>query len=136
MRAMSYIRYSQSEFPPFAAVAIELEYLLGATDPIRAKIDTGATRTIVPANLLDGVGAIRSGRTVSCQSYDGEERRWPLYEVTLHITDDRWPARVEALFEDTLVIGVEGQTEILLGRDILAAWHLHLDGPKARYAVE
>jgi predicted aspartyl protease len=132
---MSHIRYSHSEFPPFPAVAIELECLLGATDPMRAKIDTGATRTIVPTNVLDAVGAIRTGRTVSCRSYDGTDRRWPLYEVALCIVDDRWPDSVEKWFDDVVVLGVEGQAEVLLGRDILAAWNLHLDGPNARYSV-
>ena len=133
---MSYISYSQSEFPPFAAVAIEFESLLGATDPVRAKIDTGATRTVVPTALLDAVGAIRTGRIVSCQSYDGVERNWPLYEVTLRIVDDRWPNSAGKKFWDAVVLGVEGQTEVLLGRDILAAWHLHMDGPNSRYAAE
>ncbi|MEA3403362.1 MAG: hypothetical protein U9R79_19115 [Armatimonadota bacterium] len=133
---MSPICYSQSEFPPFPGLRVELEHLLGVTDPLLAKIDTGATRTVVPAALLDQVGAIRTGRVVSCRSYDGRKREWPLYEVTLHVTDDRWPDGVRRLFKNTLALGVAGPAEVLLGRDILAAWHLHLDGPRSRYRVE
>lgn len=133
---MTYITYSQHEFPPSPAVHVELEYLLSVTDPVRAKIDTGATRTIVPARLLEEVGAIRTGRTVSCLSYDGEERRWPVYEVTIRVCDENWPTAVADAFESSSVLGVEGQAEVLLGRDIIAAWHLHLDGRNSRYAVE
>ena len=133
---MSYISYSQSEFPPFPALRAEFEYLLNATRSVTAKIDTGASRTIVPERLLEEVGAIRTGRVVFCQSYDGDERQWPVYEVTIRVCDDRWPGGLQREFANMRVLGVKGQTEVLLGRDILAAWNLHLDGPNSRYAVE
>ncbi|MFO8081175.1 MAG: hypothetical protein R6V07_12855, partial [Armatimonadota bacterium] len=62
-------------------------------------------------------------------------RSWPLYEVTVRVCDERWPDGIERQFDNALVLGVEGQAEVLLGRDILAAWHLHLDGPNSRYRV-
>ncbi|MGM0491561.1 MAG: hypothetical protein ACQER1_01345, partial [Armatimonadota bacterium] len=112
---MSLMSYSQSEFPPFPATMVELEYLLGVTDPAPAKIDTGATRTIAPTGLLDQAGAIRTGRTVVCLSYDGQARSWPLYEVTVRVCDERWPDGIERQFDNALVLGVEGQAEVLLG---------------------
>ncbi len=135
MRAMSPVAYSQSEFPPFPAVQIELEYLMGTAEPVTAKMDTGATRTVVPTKLLDEIGAIRTGRVAQCQSYDGQQCEWPIYEVTLRVADDRWPDDVEREFDRILVLGVNGQAEVLLGRDILAAWSLQLDGPNSRYTV-
>jgi predicted aspartyl protease len=132
---MSAISYSESEFPPFPAVQIGLRYLLGTSEPMLAKIDTGATRTIVPKHLLEEAGAIRTGRVASCVSYSGERQSWPIYEVTLRVLDARWPEAAPTTFESILVLGVEGQAEVLLGRDILAAWKLELDGPNSHYSV-
>jgi hypothetical protein len=50
--------------------------------------------------------------------------------------DVRWPEGAGREFERALVLGIEGETEVLLGRDVLAAWCLHLDGPQSRYSVE
>jgi hypothetical protein len=132
---MSYIRYTQSEFPPFPAVGVELVSPLDVTSSVRARIDTGASRTVVPVSLLEEVGAIRTGRTVSCRSCDGADRHWPVYELTIPVCDEGWPDGLERKFDDARVPGVKGQTEVLLGRDVFAAWSLHLDGPNSRYSV-
>lgn len=136
MGAVKAIPYRQTEFPPFPAVQIQLEHLLGATEPIGAKIDTGASRTVVPTGLLECAGAIRTGRTATCRAYDGTPCTWPIYQVTLRVVDVRWPEGAGREFERALVLGIEGETEVPLGRDVLAAWRLHLDGPQSRYSVE
>jgi len=110
------------------------------------KIDTGASRTIVPIRILEEIGAYRRPRqVVVCQSYDGSRRLLPVYEVDLSVDDPRWPDGVEAEFLATLVVGVSGSgdnemngaddCEVLLGRDVLSAWHLHLDGRSSHYTV-
>lgn len=133
---MRSIAYSQGEFSPFPAAWVEIVHLLGPPSAVLAKLDSGATRTVVPTALLERVGAIRQRTTATCRGYDGEPREWPVFEVGLRVTDSRWPDAMQREFRDLLVLGVEGQSEVLLGRDVLAAWHLHLDGPQSRYSVE
>lgn len=130
------VAYSQAEFPPFAAVRVQLGFLLPPGRSVPAKLDTGSTITVAPRSILHEAGALATGRLAKCLAYDGSAREWPLYEVHLTIADDRWPDDVQREFRDLLVLGVEGQTEVLLGRDVLAAWQLHLDGPQSRYSVE
>jgi len=116
-----------------------------------AKIDTGAFMTAVPRRVLEDVGASRSFRRVTCRAYDGVAAQWPVYLVDLQVVDPRWPPNVEARFDVLEVLGVGPPTphaedadlesgvadpHVLLGRDVLAAWRLHLDGPQSRYSVE
>ncbi|HCA46386.1 MAG TPA: hypothetical protein DEP45_03210 [Armatimonadetes bacterium] len=86
--------------------------------------------------------AYRSPRqSVGCRGYDGTAHLLPVYEVDLSVDDPRWPADVAGSFPGLLVIGVgrgdaDGEDcEILLGRDVLSAWHLHLDGRNSLYTV-
>ncbi len=133
---MRRIAYSQEEFPPFPAVWVELHYLIEAKRSVLAKLDSGAARTVAPVPLLDEVGAVRQWRTALCRACDGERREWPVFEVDLTIVDPRWPDDVQRKFQRLLVLGVDGPAEVLIGRDVLAAWQLHLDGPQSRYSVE
>jgi hypothetical protein len=133
-----------SEWPAFPAVRIQLSGVIRLQAVTTwGKIDTGASRTIVPLHLLEQIGAYRHPRQVAgCRGYDGTIRVLPVYEVDLSIDDPRWPDEVETAFASTVVVGVscEGRasrddTEVLLGRDVLAAWHLHLDGRNGHYTV-
>jgi hypothetical protein len=130
------------EWPAFPAVRIKVRGAAGLHEVnVWAKIDTGASRTIVPFRLLEQVGAYRlPRRTAACKGYDGTRRVLPMYEVDLFVEDPGWPAEVGAEFESAMVLAVgdgnsDGACEVLLGRDILAAWHLHLDGRNSRYTV-
>jgi hypothetical protein len=107
------------------------------------KIDTGASRTVVPTRTLRQVGAYRHPRQVArCRAYDGTQRLLPVYEVNLTVDDPRWPAEVEMEFLSTTVVGISAGAdaedeycEVLLGRDLIAAWRLHLDGRNNCYSV-
>jgi hypothetical protein len=132
------------EWPAVPAVRIQIGGALGLrTVTTWGKIDTGASRTIVPSGILEEVGAFRRPRqVVACRGYDGTTRLLPLYEVDLSVDDPRWPEDVESQFSSCLVVAVttdvdseHSACEVLLGRDILAAWHLHLDGRNSRYTV-
>lgn len=132
------------EWPAFPAVRLQISGALGLhTVYAWGKIDTGASRTIVPTRILKQVGAYRHPRQVAgCKGYDGTRRLLPVYAVDLCVDDRRWPEDVPHEFTSTVVVGVSGgddsaedDGEILLGRDILAAWHLHLDGRSSHYTV-
>ena len=150
---MSFVPYRQSdEWPPVIAARLRLSDLLCTRSvEIWGKIDTGAFMTAVPRRVLEALGASRSFRRVRCKGYDGASAEWPVYLVDLQVVDLRWPPEVETRFETIEVMGVgpaapqagdaevaSGATDahVLLGRDVLAAWRLHLDGPQSRYSVE
>jgi hypothetical protein len=154
---MNWIPYRQgSSIPAYPCLHIRVWGLdRELSIALRAAIDTGATTTVMPSHVLKEVGAFRlTGRNVLCRGYDGAAALLPLYEVSLLIEDHRWPDHARPQFDDTLVIGANtpeplqpplpgtpdalrpDQPQALLGLDILAAWHLHLDGPNSRYAVE
>jgi hypothetical protein len=142
--AISYL--GGSEWPAFPAVRVQLRGTFGLR-PVTSwgKIDTGASRTVVPVNVLKEIGAYRCPRqSVGCKGYYGTTHLLPVYEVNLSVDDSRWPDGVADSFPGLLVIGVgrddDGSAggedcEVLLGRDILSAWHLHLDGRNSHYTV-
>lgn len=124
------------EWRPFPAVRIVLSDLLGRRSArLSAKIDTGAFMTVAPCQLLERIEADRLSRNEECAAYDGRTEVWPVFVVSIAVVDPRWPEGVERRFEAIDVLGVDGPSEVLLGRDVLAAWHLHLDGPNSRYTV-
>ncbi len=134
------IPYSTTRFPPCPVVRVRFSYLFGPGREVLATIDTGADRTMVPLELLREIVAWETRRSVSCIGYDGIERRWPIYQVDLHIVEPRWPDNARRDFPDIEIVGVvtpesDGISDVLLGRDILAAWSLQLDGPNSRYSV-
>lgn len=85
-----------------------------------AQVDTAADRTLLPATLVDGlalprIGAIRIG------GVGGFTQTMPSYPVQVAIHD--LPARTLE------VVASDGEPWILLGRDIVNAHRLVLDGP-------
>lgn len=145
MTAIAYL--GGSEWPAFPAVKIQLGGAVRLNVvTLWGKIDTGASRTVIPIRILKDVGAYhRPRQAVGCRGYDGTRHLLPVYEVDLSVEDPRWPEDVEAHFPALPVLGVGGSDdgevkgandcEVLLGRDILAAWHLHLDGRNSHYSV-
>jgi predicted aspartyl protease len=154
---MNWIPYRQgASIPAYPCLHIRVWGVdRGLSIVLRAAIDTGATTTVMPSHVLKEAGAFRlTGRNVLCRGYDGAVALLPLYEVSLSIEDHRWPVHAQRAFDDVLVIGANtpeplqpplpgtpdalrpGAPQALLGLDIIAAWHLHLDGRNSRYAVE
>lgn len=134
---MTVIPYRASpDWPPVAAASVVVTDLLGErSERVSAKIDTGSFMTIVPRRLLERIQANRTNRERGCAGYDGQVMSWPVFIVTLAIADPRWPDDVTLSFEAIDVLGVDGPAEVLLGRDVLSAWHLHLDGRSSHYTV-
>jgi len=91
--------------------------------------------TIAPQWLLQRIEADEASRREECTAYDGHASIWPVFVVGIAVIDPRWPPDVERRFEAIDVLGVNGPAEVLLGRDVLSAWHLHLDGRSSHYTV-
>ena len=134
---MSVIHYRAGpDWPPDPAASVIVTDLLGErAERVSAKIDTGSFMTIVPRRLLERIQANRTNRERVCAGYDGQAMVWPVFIVAVAIADPRWPDDVTLSFEAIDVLGVDGPAEVLLGRDILSAWHLHLDGRNSHYTV-
>lgn len=134
---MTAIPYQRArEWPPFPAVSVSVSNLMAErAESVSAKIDTGAFMTVMPRRLLERIQADETPRERECTSYGGHSNVWPVFIVGLEVLDPRWPDDVERRFEAIDVLGVDGPAEVLLGRDVLAAWHLHLDGRNGHYTV-
>jgi len=85
-----------------------------------AQIDTGADRTVLPAAAVAALGLVEDGR-LQFQGFTGKVVELPVFLVDVHVHD--LPA--------ITVRAVLGEHEhlILLGRDVLNAHRLLLDGP-------
>ncbi len=145
---MRWLQYSQTaEWPPFPSVPVLITDLLGERGVgVQAKIDTGAFMTIVPYRVVEYLRADCTTKSIRCWGYDGHCSNLSGFLVNVYIDHPHWPSEAVRAFEgiDVLAVNVDGAAdtdaptpalEMLLGRDILAAWNLHLDGPKSRYSV-
>lgn len=91
---------------------------------LAAVVDSGADITVLPAELPAALGAPAIGE-VAVQGVGGVVQRAPVYAVLLEAAGRRRVVEVVA-------VGGEG----LLGRDVLNAWRVVLDGPQLRLRVE
>lgn len=136
---MSDIAYRQDQDPPYPALRIELS-CSGHRCVCEGKVDTGASRTCVPAEVLNEVGA-RRARPAVLRGYDGAARDAWTYYVTIQVVEPGWVEGVPARFEDIPVCGIPGgefsvTREVLIGRDLLRNWFLLLEGPHDTLQVQ
>ena len=101
---------------------------------LTAKVDTGASRTVVPLAVLNGVRAPHVGEVVVA-GYDGAPMRVVLREVTLVFEEAHWPPQRLSVLEGMYVTPTP-DSEVLLGRDVLNKWVITLDGPEGVLGVE
>ena len=107
---------------PFVNVTLRCP-ATGAAITAPAQIDTGADRTVLPARLVGELGLKEDGR-LSFQGFAGMIVELPVFlaEVRVH---DLAPVAVR------VVLG-ESEPHVLLGRDILNAHRILLDGPNLK----
>ena len=91
-----------------------------------AQMDTGADRTVLPANLVEALGLVEDGR-LFFQGFTGSVAELPLFLVDVSV-HDLPPVSIRA------VLG-EAEPHILLGRDVLNAHHILLDGPDLKLGI-
>lgn len=118
------IRYRYSDMvPPAPMVHVTLTCPKRGTSAagVIAQIDTGADRTVLPGAVVEAMGLEVTG-VERFQGFAGQIVELPVYVVDLGI-HDLPPVRVEP------VLGAV-EKFILLGRDVLNAHRILLDGPK------
>lgn len=120
---------------PFVARHLSMA---GFTSPtpqnLRAQIDTGAFCTVIGAGIGTGLG-LRHRDFRTMQSANGP-RECPLFLVRL-VYD---PVGAESPYEwegevVEMPLPANKPFDCLIGRDILADWHLEYDGPNNRLSV-
>ena len=101
---------------------IRIEVGLGGKREVRAQalVDTGATFTVIPANIARKVG-LKLLAPVKVQLADGSTRRMPAATAMIRVNGRRSPA--------TVLISPSG--EVLLGAETLEVLGLSVD-PKRR----
>jgi hypothetical protein len=92
-----------------------------------AQLDTAADRTVIPGRLVEALGLVEDGRALF-QGFAGELIELPVFLVEVQIHD----------FAPQLTRAALGEKEpyILLGRDVLNAHGIRLDGPKLALEIE
>ena len=115
-------RYSAHRNPPVPAVNVTI--VCPATgkrlESQPAELDTGADRSVLPEAAVTALGLVEDGR-LEFQGFTGGIVTRPVFLVDIHVHD--LPAvTVRA------VLG-ENERAILLGRDVLNAHRIVLNGP-------
>jgi len=113
--------YDTSLFPPAPFVPVRLASLADRSEPVavRAKIDTGADLTVIPARLVEQLQLMPAGE-IEVEGYDGRRATLRTYDVNLHIDQLSLPGLLVIAFSEDYV---------LPGRDVLNRLRVLLDGP-------
>lgn len=113
------IGYDRSESPPFPYVDINVSNPLEKHCVLgRGKIDTGASLTVVPIDLVGALNLRRVSEVVA-SGFDGSKLQYGVYVVDIKIGD--------ILYKYIDVIAAR-RTGILVGRNLINQWRMRLDG--------
>lgn len=117
--------YNQEVHPPapFLDLAVHHPEDLAQTIHIRAKIDTGADISAIPTSLVAQLELPITSKII-VEGYDGVPTAMSTYGVLFEIE--------QAHFRSQEVITIP-ETYVLLGRDVLNHFYLHLNGPELTF---
>lgn len=122
-------RYNQQLNPaaPFVNVTLRCPTTDTKAPDLPAQLDTGADLTVVPGTVVQSLGLVEDGRSL-VQGFAGEERELPIYLLEIQVHD----------FQPVFTRVALGQNErfIILGRDVLNAHRILLDGPQLALEIE
>ena len=122
-------RYVEQLTPPAPFVRVELRCV--ATDaklgPEPAQIDTAADRTVLPERHIRALGLLEDDK-IYVQGFGGQVLELPIYLVEVRI-HDLTPIRVRVLLGP-------GEPHVLLGRDVVNAFPMLLDGPNLALEIQ
>jgi len=105
--------------PPAAYLSLQLIHPEnGRIVTFRAKIDTGASMSVLPRTAVVDLGLTPSG-DIFVSGFDRQVTQLPLYTVTFQIEGYIFPSRE---------VTVSPRQDVLLGRDLLNHFILTLDG--------
>ncbi len=116
-------RYADQLKPPAPFVNVSLRCPGTGTqlDALPALLDPAADRTVLPARIIESLGLVEDGRSLF-QGFAGDIAELPTFLSEIQVHD----------LAPLLVRVVLGPSEpfILLGRDVLNAYRILLDGPQ------
>ena len=116
-------RYQDQIVPPapFVLVAVSNSQTGQTRTDLPAQLDTAADRTVLPAALVGELDLPRTG-TITVEGIGGI-----VATMALHQADVKMPG----LASSTIEVAVsDGESWILIGRDILNSVRIVLDGPR------
>lgn len=122
-------RYAHQLNPPAPFVNVTLKCPTTGTRAadLPAQLDSAADRTVLPGSVVEALGLVEDGR-VLFQGFAGEVIELPVFLVEALVHDFR-PLLIRA------ALG-ENEPHILLGRDVLNAHRILLDGPQLALEIE
>jgi hypothetical protein len=104
---------------PFVDIRVSPPLSLDLGQPLRAKLDTAADISCIPADLAELLRLLPA-RTVPVEGYDGIQRMVYTYMVTLEVAAARFRY---------LEVVATPEEYALLGRDVLNHFYVQLNGP-------
>ncbi|MBC8228660.1 retroviral-like aspartic protease family protein [bacterium] len=124
---MLFFRYNKSERPSAPYIVLEIAPAGRRRKPTRrrAKLDSGASLTVIPESLIRR-WRIRSSGAIRVRAYNGQESVRPIYSVDIIIGSRR--------FQD-IEVTIAPRRNILLGRDIMNKLRITLDGTQERVEI-
>ena len=122
-------RYARELSPPAPFVHVTLRCPTTAAEAanLPAQVDTAADRSVLPGRIVEALGLVEDGRTL-VQGFAGDVVELPIFLVAVQVHD----------FQPVMIRAVLGAHEphILLGRDVLNAHRVLLDGPGLALEIE
>ena len=119
-------KHSKKESPSFLMLDLVVWNKFDKSSKMWGKIDTGASRTMIPDNLVTDLD-LRRTREVVIRTATGMESRHYSYFVSIQIGG--------VMFDRFEVIAMPREY-VLVGRDLINLWRLDIDGESETYSIE
>ena len=99
-----------------------------STETVKCKgvIDTGASISMIAPSVVDALN-LKSSTSVPLAGIGGPLSA-PAYMISLSING--------TVFEKILAAGFEGEARMLIGRNVINLWDLHLSGRTRKFTLE
>ncbi len=117
--------YDQELRPPapFIDIVVRHPKYSAQAAQIRAKIDTAADISVIPITLVAQLGLPIASKLI-VKGYDNVPTPISTYSIFLEVANVRF---------NTLEVIVSSRSYVLLGRDVLNHFYIHLNGPKLTF---
>jgi predicted aspartyl protease len=123
-----YLYIQQVAVPaPFVHVALRRPDGTTGVEEIPALVDSGADRTVIPAQYVGELGLVQMGQ-LAVAGFGGQITHSPTFLAEITIRKVK-PVIVK-------VLANEGESYVLPGRDVLNHFRVVLDGPQLALEIE
>jgi len=120
--------YDQTFFPPAPRLDVQV-FLAGIhaqSVSLRAKLDIGASTTVIPEKLVKLLDLPSHGNTLA-RGYDGSYRLCTTFRVDL---------KFDGIEVDWIDCIATEREDVLLGRNVLNLFFITLDGPNLTFDIK